>query len=290
MQIGSPRNQEGGSSVRLHPADRLCGPSPEVREHERVTEGPRTIDVVVLTWNDGAALQAAVDSALGSEDVDIEVTIWDNGSVPCASVPGNERVHLLRSETNVGVSAGRNTAVRSRRAPFVCFLDSDARLAPRTLVNLLEPLRKQPDIALAAPVFVDQEPEASAGVVPSVWRKGARMLGLSSRYRRPTVTSGRWYEVDFAIGACQLFRRSAFEGVGGLDERYFYGPEDVDFCLRLRKAGWRIVQVPGASCEHPPRRRYRRPFSLRGLQHACAVTRHLWRHRDFGREMRRRDD
>jgi GT2 family glycosyltransferase len=85
--------------------------------------------------------------------------------------------------------------------------------------------------------------------------------------------------VDFAIGACQLFRRSAWEEVGGIDESYFYGPEDVDFCLRLRRRNFRIVQVADALCDHPPRRRNRRLLTIRGLRHAGAVTRYLIRRR-----------
>ena len=75
--------------------------------------------------------------------------------------------------------------------------------------------------------------------------------------------------------------RSAFDQVAGLDETYFYGPEDVDFCLRLRERGWRIVQLEAALVHHPPRRRNRRLFTRRGMRHARAVCRHLWRHRRF---------
>ena len=60
----------------------------------------------------------------------------------------------------------------------------------------------------------------------------------------------------------------AFDAVGGLDERWFYGPEDVDFCLRLREGGARIVQCGDASCRHPPRRRNRKILTMRGLRHA----------------------
>lgn len=250
-------------------------------DYERVLERLPTIDVVILTWNDDELLGAAVQSARASTGVRCEITVFDNGSLQPASIPQDGAARLLRHETNIGVSAGRNRAVRAGTAPFVCLLDSDAKLAPETLVNLLEPLLQEADIALAAPVFRDQSPESSAGLAPSLSRKVARLLGLTDHYRRPPFVGGRWYDVDFAIGACQLFRRVAFEGVGGLDEAYFYGPEDVDFCLRLRDAGWRIVQVPGATCEHPPRRRARRPFSRSGLQHSRAVARHLWRHRRF---------
>ena len=116
-------------------------------------------------------------------------------------------------------------------------------------------------------------PRRSAGSSPA-WPTGP----TCTRPPRATGEAATW-SVDFAIGACQLMRRVAFEGVGGLDESYFYGPEDVDFCLRLRDAGWEIVQAGDARCIHPPRRRNRKVLTRRGVAHGWAVVRHLARHR-----------
>ncbi len=238
------------------------------------------VDVVILTWNDGPLLDAAIASALGSVGVDVSVVVVDNGSEVPAVVADDERVVVLRNSHNRGVAAGRNQGVAVGVAAYVCFLDSDARLAPDCLAALVGAIADDPRAALAAPVFAGQPPEASAGVAPSLALKAARALSLRETYH-PVRGEGPSWDVDFAIGACQLVRREALEAVGGLDESYFYGPEDVDVCLRLRRAGWRVVQVASASCEHPPRRRFRRLLTRRGAQHAWAVGRHLWRHRSF---------
>ncbi|HWC12360.1 MAG TPA: glycosyltransferase, partial [Acidimicrobiales bacterium] len=244
------------------------------------------VAVVILTWNDGELLDAALASALASTGVDVEVVVVDNGSEPPATVPADARVLLLRNEANRGVAAARNQGAGATDAPLVLFLDSDARLHPDTLERLCRPMAASPDVALVAPVFDGQAPEASAGRAPSLGRKVARVLGRTAEYapaeRRPGDPA---WDVDFAIGACQLVRRAAFDEVEGLDEAFFYGPEDVDFCLRLRDAGWRVVQVPGAGCHHPPRRRHRRLLTRAGARHAWAVSRHLWRHRDRSRPL-----
>jgi N-acetylglucosaminyl-diphospho-decaprenol L-rhamnosyltransferase len=246
--------------------------------------GVPVVDVVVLTWNDGDLLHAAIDSILGSDGVTVRVIVVDNGSDIPATVTGDARVTLLRQTANLGVAAGRNLGVAQGDASLVCLLDSDARLEPGCLRCLCDVVLGDATVALAAPVFVDQEPEASGGRAPTLITKAARGLNLRDTYapaRSPTV--GATWDVDFAIGACQLFRRVAFDGVGGIDATYFYGPEDVDFCLRLREAGWRVVQARDASCHHPPRRRFRRLATRRGAAHAFAVSRHLWRHRHFER-------
>ncbi len=243
------------------------------------------VDVVILTWNDGERLDMALNSALASEGVDVNVIVVDNGSEPPATVVSDPRVRLIRNDVNRGVAAGRNQGVSEGSGPFVCLLDSDARLHRRTLAVMAEAF-DEPDVALIAPVFTGQRPEASAGRAPHTARKVARALNLTNGYRsvRRDSSAARW-DVDFAIGACQLFRRTAYDKVGGIDETFFYGPEDVDFCLRLRRAGYRVVQVGGAACDHPARRRFRRVFTRRGLEHAWAITRYLWRHRGYGRRV-----
>jgi GT2 family glycosyltransferase len=243
-----------------------------------------SIDVVILTWNDGEKLERAIGSAQASIGVEVSVIVVDNGSDPPAAVTG--AATLIRNQKNRGVALGRNQGARAGSNPLVCFLDSDAALSPDALSKLVAPLDEDASIVLTAPIFTGQEPEASAGRAPTVARKAMRALNLTSHYEPTAKLAQEYWDVDFAIGACQLFRRSAFEAVGGLDETYFYGPEDVDFCLRLRERGWRIVQARDAHCDHPPRRRFRKPLSRRGLQHARAVIRHLWRHRFFARKVR----
>lgn len=243
------------------------------------------IDVVVLTWNDGPLLARAVESVVASEGVEAHIIVVDNGSDPPAEVA--HEATLIRNADNRGVAPARNQGVRAGSAPIVCLLDSDAALLPHSLATLAASVLASDDIGLAAPVFVGQTPEASAGRAPSTARKVARVLGWRDEYATVTrAPDAVQWDVDFSIGACQVFRRDAFDKVGGLDDTYFYGPEDVDFCLRLREAGWRIVQRSDALVEHPPRRRNRRLFSRRGINHAWAVTRHLWRHRGFGRRVR----
>lgn len=239
------------------------------------------VDVVILAWNDGQLLDAAVKSVRASAGVHPSIYVVDNGSDAPVESPSDSVVRVIRNVENRGVSAGRNQGVRAGTSRLVCLLDSDARLEPECLARLATALEPE-GVALAAPVFVDQAPEASAGQAPTVWMKLQRGLNLRSTYEPGRVSAGI-RDVDFAIGACQMFDRSAFDLVGGLDESYFYGPEDVDFCLRLREAGYRVVQVESARCIHPPRRRNKKLLTRRGLRHGWAVARHLWRHRSFHR-------
>lgn len=240
----------------------------------RVVERTR-VDVVVLTWNDADDARRAIASALDSVDVEVEVQVVDNGSDVAFAATDVPRVVVHRSPSNLGVGGGRNVGARLGGAPFVCFLDSDAALEPTCLARLVAPLLADEAVALSAPVFDGQVPEIGAGRAPTPWRKIARGLSLTDRYAEVPHGDRRVWDIEFAIGACQLVRRSAFEGIGGIDDSARFGPEDLDMCLRLGDAGHRLVQVADASCDHVARRSSRRWFSRRGAAHAVAVLRHF---------------
>jgi hypothetical protein len=244
------------------------------------------VDVVILAWNDGPLVETAVHSALASDGVDVRVVVVDNGSKPpLQPTSTDDRLCVQRNPENRGVAGGRNQGVAATDAAIVCFLDSDARLEPtclRTLVSALD----EPSVAIAVPVFTDQSPQQSAGRAPTLTRKLLRLVNLRSDYDGSSPSGVAVWDVDFGIGACQVLRRAAFNAVDGLDESYLFGPEDVDFCLRVRKAGWRVVQVRDARCHHPARRAHRGVLTRRGLLHGAAVCRHLWRHRGTARALR----
>ncbi len=91
------------------------------------------------------------------------------------------------------------------------------------------------------------------------------------------------------IGACQAIRREALGEVGVLDEVIFYGPEDVDLCLRMWRRGWRVLWDPGATIVHHEQRETRlRPLSPLMVRHAVALAyfffkhRYLWRAPGYG--------
>jgi len=227
------------------------------------------VDVVLLTWNDSEVAHRAVTSVVASRGLEIAVWVVDNGSVP-EFAPPRSVSGVLRHPENQGVARGRNSGATLGKAPLVCFLDSDATVDPDAL-RLLAGALEDPRVAMAVPVFADQPPEASAGMRPSIRRKLMRAAGLSARYG--SSGPGPVREVDFAIGACQVIRRSVFDQLGGFDARIFYGPEDIEFCDRVRAAGWRILQIEDAVVRHEPRRRNRSLLTRRGRRHALSLIR-----------------
>jgi GT2 family glycosyltransferase len=85
-------------------------------------------------------------------------------------------------------------------------------------------------------------------VFPTVARKVQRYFALRSlEQREPPTASGR---VDYAISACWLLSARAVQATGLLDERIFYSPEDVDYCIRIWQAGFQVHYFPAVSVVH----------------------------------------
>jgi GT2 family glycosyltransferase len=246
--------------------------------------------VVVLTWNSRryvksclASLAAAAPRRAG------QLIVVDNGSrdgtldvvrevVPAAEVVSNRQ--------NRGVAAGRNQGLARVRAPFALLLDVDTVVEPGAFDRLLDFLGEEGRVGLCGPrlVLPDGSIQPSCQRFPTVRDKLARQLPrrLSARLLRD-VELADWdhrgtRDVDFVVGACQVIRMSALAEVGWLDERIFYGPEDIDLCLRMKLAGWRVCYMGDAVVHHECQRATRWRISMLTWRHAFGLVHFYRRH------------
>lgn len=248
-----------------------------------------TLSIVILTWNSCALLEACL-AALPDATAPLatEVIVIDNGSRDDTGslLARRSDLVIVRNPRNRGVAAGRNQGLRLARGEFVALLDVDTVAAPGAFRTLVDYLRLNPDVGLVAPRLVGPEGELhySCRRFPTLLDKVARRLPSLGRALTDDVEL-RWWDhatprdVDYVIGACQVMRRPALQQVGQLDERIFYGPEDVDFCLRMHRAGWRVVYVPQAEVAHLERRVTRKLLSALTARHAWALAYYFWKHR-----------
>lgn len=227
----------------------------------------RQVAAVIVNYNAGDALTAAVASLVADTAVDWDVVVVDNASVD-GSADALERafpfVRVIRSAVNVGFGRGVNQGMAATTAPLVLLLNPDSVLRVGATATLAAALDAMPACAIVGPRILDLDgrEQGSARGDPDMLtglfgRTSAlrRLLPSSSLSQRNVVTAGMppgqtSRDVDWLSGACMLVRRSAFEAVGGFDERYFLYWEDADLCRRLRQAGHTIRYVPGAEAVH----------------------------------------
>lgn len=215
------------------------------------------VTAVVLNWNGLEDTTACLASLAEADYPSLEVVVVDNGSTDGS--PGLlrqrfPRVALLETGENLGYAGGNNVGLRyalERGADYVLLLNNDTEVAPGFLRRLVEAAEADPRVGVVGPtIYYYDRPDVvwSAGGAID-WRRGrTRMVGLDEPDRGQFGTAPR--EVDFVSGCAMLVRREAVERVGLLDERFFLYYEEVEWCVRIRRAGFRILHVPGAHIWH----------------------------------------
>ncbi|HJS70949.1 MAG TPA: glycosyltransferase, partial [Gaiellaceae bacterium] len=200
---------------------------------------------------------------------------------------GFPKTEVVTLAANVGVAA-RNAGLRRARGRLRMFLDSDARLTAGALPELVAYLDAHPEVGLVGPklVYEDGTLQLSARrfpprLLPLMRRPPlGRLFEDSAPVRRHLMADDRHdrtREVEYVLGACQLFTAEAQAAAGEIDPRIFFGPDDVDWCLRIRRAGLQVVYHPAATVVHGYRRSSAaRPASRIALRQLTAFARFQW--------------
>jgi GT2 family glycosyltransferase len=218
------------------------------------------VDVVVVSYNSRATLRACVEPLAALDWA--RVTVVDNASPDRSpEVVEDLPVAVIRSEHNGGFSHGCNAGAAAGKAPYVLFLNPDARLDPDGLSALVGALEEDRSLGVVGPRILDDDGTLawSQRRFPRLRSTYAQALLLHRLFpkaawtdeviRDPAVYE-RPGSPDWLSGACLLVRRAALEQVGGMDEGFFLYSEDTDLCKRLREARWNVRFDPRATVSH----------------------------------------
>jgi N-acetylglucosaminyl-diphospho-decaprenol L-rhamnosyltransferase len=208
--------------------------------------------VVIVNHNTIDALRRCLTSVLAQSPAHVLVvdTESTDGS-PEVLRRDFPAVELLSVE-NRGYGAAANVALAHVLQPYVVLLNSDASLVPGALDELAGYLDANPLVAVAGPRIVDARgrPARTARRFPSPFEILLQESGLDTlrAIRRPSLDAPR--STDWVLGAALALQRSAVCQVGGFDDSYFMYNEEIDLCLRLRRAGWEVHYLPSAAVVH----------------------------------------
>jgi N-acetylglucosaminyl-diphospho-decaprenol L-rhamnosyltransferase len=211
---------------------------------------------VVVDYHADQVLVECVDSLLANGVG--EIVVVENGEV--GSVPSSllERgVVLVSPGVNLGYGRGANRGVAFvRPTRYVLVSNPDVVVHEGAVAALVDFLETHPAVALVGPTILrpDGTVYPSKRVFPNVWLAGLHAMlaplwpgnPATARYRS-TRSDG---DVDWVSGACFLVRRSAFELVGGFDERYFMFAEEMALCWQLREHGFEVAATGNATVTH----------------------------------------
>jgi len=221
--------------------------------------------VVLVTYNSAEHIENCL-SPLNKIASAIEVVIVDNDSRDNTVAIAQKAClapRVIQNTTNTGFAIAVNQAVASTSAPVVVLLNPDCIIDSVSLLALIDRLDADPTIGVIAPTIVHPDGRLaarSAGYQPSFTRMASHALGLPrlpliGRLARgfnlfPAGETPPDTDVEWVSGACFAVRRSTWDRLGGLSERWFMYAEDLDFCRRISETGMRIVHTSRGHATH----------------------------------------
>jgi len=241
------------------------------------------LSVVVLAHNQSQMTRRCLQALAAALDgTDHEVLCVDNASTEDLGPLRDEgtafrRFALTRNNENLSFSSANNHAASSAAGDWLLFLNNDVEVGPSSIRALAEFVERHPEARVCGGrlIYPGGQRLQHAGIEQMLW-------GLVSNYGVGASTSDDRFRHDterFAVtGAMLCIRRDVFERVGGFDESYAWGYEDVDLCLRARAAGLRVHYVAaaeGVHCESTTLRTKRRSADV---DENYRVYRRKWDH------------
>ena len=222
-----------------------------MRDREQITtvDPKPDLSIIIVTWNSARWLPACVHAvAAAIEGLNADIWVVDNGStddtietarrlLPTATVIANDQ--------NLGFARANNQAVERATGRLFLLLNPDTEINAQALGGMLRVMESQSDIGLLGCRLVrpDGAPQECYGMTyPGV-------TNLSPAVR-PGPGHPESLDVAWLGGACLMARREAVEAVGGLDPEYLMYYEDVDWGLRMRRGGRRVVYWDGGQVVH----------------------------------------
>ncbi len=233
-------------------------------------KSPLRLSVIIVSWNTCQLLDRCLTTLfteLKGQQLffqGAEIFVVDNASAD-GSVDMVEQkypqVHLISNKENLGFARANNQALNVASGQYILLLNPDTEVRPGSITVLVDFLDKHQQAGVVAPQLIntDGSIQLSCRAFPSFAGMFFELTGLSRLM--PAGSSWRNYkmldwahnslrQVDQPEGACLLIKRAVFDQVGLFDEDYFMLFEEVDWCYRVKQAGWEIWFTPAARIVH----------------------------------------
>lgn len=223
------------------------------------------LSAIIVNYNSGGLLRKCVDS-LTNCPLPIEIIIIDNASVDksLSSVENLASVTIIRNATNNGFASACNQGIAQATTDCLLFLNPDCSFEKGALLELATALDADDQAGMAGGLLINPDGTEQGGArraVPTPWRSFVRAFGLNYFNKRWPKLFFDFYlhqqplpeapiEMEAISGACMMVKREAVTDVGIWDEGYFLHCEDLDWCMRFRQKGWKILFVPSARVIH----------------------------------------
>lgn len=221
------------------------------------------IAVGIVNHNAGVYLQQCLLCLVDYVEVG-QICIVDNASTDGSlealgeQLLANSKIQVIRNHKNCGYACAINQFINLAHSEYLLILNPDCRLEADTLATVCAALQAHPDAGMAGCLLLNPDGSEQRGGrrrIPDLTSSLRRLIYGQSHAAHGfdlvnTPLPEHPVEVEAISGAFMLVRRAAVVEVGPMDEGYFLHCEDLDWCMRFRQAGWKILFVPYATAVH----------------------------------------
>jgi len=223
------------------------------------------LTISIVNLNTKYLLEQCLNSIYDNvSEIGFEVFIVDNGSNDGSVQMVKEKfpwVKLIENISNVGFARANNQVINKSKSRYILLINSDTILLPGTLATMVGFMDSHPAAGIVGCklVYGDGTLQRSARRFPTIFDDISESFYLDRFFPRSRIFSrhnlGFWEydeirEVDWVSGACLMVRKEAIQDIGLLDERFFMYSEEMDWCFRMRKCGWKVYYKPNAQVVH----------------------------------------
>lgn len=222
------------------------------------------LSIIIVSWNVRDLLRECLQAVADTRgDLALEVIVVDSASEDGSPEMVGEFfpwVRLIRCRENVGFPRGNNLGIERAVGRTILLLNPDTAVLPGALENMLAYLEENHDVGALGPQLLNRDgsvqssrrrfPTLATAFFESTWLEGIAPSAVRQRYYATDLPDDETADVDWVTGACLMVRREVVDKVGRLDEAYFMYSEELDWCQRIKDAGWRIVHLPSAQVIH----------------------------------------
>ncbi|MEJ5311779.1 MAG: glycosyltransferase family 2 protein [Anaerolineae bacterium] len=223
------------------------------------------LSVVIVNWNVRDLLQRALASVYTSwgNKPGLEVIVVDNASYDGSVAMLRENfpnAHIIANTENRGFTGGNNQGLAAATGDFLLLLNPDIEIVGDALPRMVDYLQSHPNVGMVGPQLLnpDRSVQSSRRHFPtlpvlfleSTWLEKLTPRRVLRYYYAQEQPDDVTQDVDWITGAAMLTRREVVAQVGGMDEGFFMYSEELDWCRRIREAGWRVVYFPEARIVH----------------------------------------
>lgn len=223
-----------------------------------------SLSIIIVSWNVRDLLRACLVSIeKGRGELAVEVIVVDSGSgdgTPAMVREAFPWVTLIARPDNVGFPRGNNIGIRQAHGDNILLLNPDTEVVGDALPTMVHFLESNPGVGVVGPQLRYPEgaiqssrrrfPTVSIAFWESTWLEPWAPRRVLDAYYVRDRADDAIQDVDWVMGAALMTRRQVVEQVGLLDEAYFMYSEELDWCYRIKKAGWRVVYLPTAQIVH----------------------------------------